>query len=127
MFAWGPAQISAHVSVIGASGLAAVFADVSSPGADDNLLYDFSQVPIPTDNVGPQQTAKPRPWQIGEIAKFIVFIGPISSIFDYRPTRSCGSCLSAIMWGSRRTWSRVMAPMPRIILTRRRCSTLVGC
>jgi Mg2+-importing ATPase len=49
----------------------------------NNLLYDFSQVPIPTDNVGPQQTAKPRPWNMGEIAKFIVFIGPISSIFDY--------------------------------------------
>jgi Mg2+-importing ATPase len=49
----------------------------------NNLLYDFSQVPIPTDNVGPQQTAKPRPWNMGEIAKFILFIGPISSIFDY--------------------------------------------
>jgi Mg2+-importing ATPase len=49
----------------------------------NNLLYDFSQVPIPTDNVGSQQTAKPRPWNMGEIAKFIVFIGPISSIFDY--------------------------------------------
>jgi Mg2+-importing ATPase len=49
----------------------------------NNLLYDFSQVPIPTDNVGPQQIAKPRPWQMGEIARFIVFIGPISSIFDY--------------------------------------------
>jgi P-type Mg2+ transporter len=49
----------------------------------NNLLYDFSQVPIPTDNVGPQQIAKPRPWKMGEIAKFIVFIGPISSIFDY--------------------------------------------
>jgi Mg2+-importing ATPase len=49
----------------------------------NNLLYDFSQVPIPTDNVGPQQIAKPRPWHIGEIARFIVFIGPLSSIFDY--------------------------------------------
>ncbi|HLZ54312.1 MAG TPA: magnesium-translocating P-type ATPase, partial [Verrucomicrobiae bacterium] len=49
----------------------------------NNLLYDFSQVPIPTDNVGPQQIIKPRPWAMGEIAKFIVFIGPISSIFDY--------------------------------------------
>jgi len=49
----------------------------------NNLLYDFSQVPIPTDNVGQQQIAKPRPWHIGEIAKFILFIGPISSIFDY--------------------------------------------
>jgi Mg2+-importing ATPase len=49
----------------------------------NNLLYDFSQVPIPTDNVGPQQTAKPRPWNMGEITKFILFIGPISSVFDY--------------------------------------------
>jgi Mg2+-importing ATPase len=49
----------------------------------NNLLYDFSQVPIPTDNVGQQQIAKPRPWHIGEIARFIVFIGPLSSIFDY--------------------------------------------
>jgi P-type Mg2+ transporter len=49
----------------------------------NGLLYDFSQVPIPTDNVGPQQIAKPRPWAMGEIAKFIMFIGPISSIFDY--------------------------------------------
>ncbi len=49
----------------------------------NNLLYDFSQVPIPTDNVGPQQIAKPRPWNMGEIAKFIIFIGPLSSIFDY--------------------------------------------
>ncbi len=49
----------------------------------NNLLYDFSQVPIPTDNVGANQIAKPRPWAMGEIARFILFIGPISSIFDY--------------------------------------------
>ncbi len=49
----------------------------------NNLLYDFSQVPIPGDNVDPEQVAKPRPWQMGEIAKFILFIGPCSSIFDY--------------------------------------------
>jgi Mg2+-importing ATPase len=49
----------------------------------NNLLYDFSQVPIPTDNVGQQSIARPRPWDIGQISKFIVFIGPISSIFDY--------------------------------------------
>jgi P-type Mg2+ transporter len=49
----------------------------------NNLLYDFSQVPIPTDNVGADLIAKPRPWDIGEITRFILFIGPISSIFDY--------------------------------------------
>ena len=49
----------------------------------NNLLYDFSQVPIPTDNVGSAVISKPRPWQIGEISRFILFIGPISSVFDY--------------------------------------------
>lgn len=49
----------------------------------NNLLYDFSQVPIPTDNVGPTQIARPKPWNMGEIAKFIICVGPISSIFDY--------------------------------------------
>jgi len=49
----------------------------------NNLLYDFSQVPIPSDNVGADLIAKPRPWDIGEITRFILFIGPISSIFDY--------------------------------------------
>jgi len=49
----------------------------------NNLLYDFSQVPIPTDNVGAQQITKPRPWQISQITRFMLFIGPISSIFDY--------------------------------------------
>jgi P-type Mg2+ transporter len=49
----------------------------------NNLLYDFSQVPIPTDDVDPEQVAKPRPWSMGEIARFILFIGPCSSIFDY--------------------------------------------
>ncbi|MGD0518161.1 MAG: magnesium-translocating P-type ATPase, partial [Thermoguttaceae bacterium] len=49
----------------------------------NSLLYDFSQVPIPADEVDPEQIAKPRPWHMGEIAKFILFIGPCSSIFDY--------------------------------------------
>jgi Mg2+-importing ATPase len=49
----------------------------------NNLLYDFSQVPIPTDEVDPEQVARPRPWSMGEIARFILFIGPCSSVFDY--------------------------------------------
>jgi Mg2+-importing ATPase len=49
----------------------------------NNLLYDFSQVPIPADAVDEEQVARPRPWNIGEIKRFIFFIGPISSIFDY--------------------------------------------
>jgi P-type Mg2+ transporter len=49
----------------------------------NNLLYDFSQVPIPSDAVDEEQVARPRPWNIDEIKRFILFIGPISSIFDY--------------------------------------------
>ena len=49
----------------------------------NNLLYDFSQVPIPADDVDPELIAKPRPWSIGAIAKYILLIGPCSSVFDY--------------------------------------------
>ena len=49
----------------------------------NNLLYDFSQVPIPTDEVDPELIARPRPWSMNQITRFILFIGPISSIFDY--------------------------------------------
>ena len=70
-------------SVIGASAWLPYVPMAPIQVLTNNLLYDFSQVPIPTDNVGPEQIARPRPWHIGEIARFIVFIGPISSIFDY--------------------------------------------
>ncbi len=49
----------------------------------NNLLYDFSQIGIPLDHVDEEYLAKPRRWNIKSIQKFMVFIGPISSIFDY--------------------------------------------
>jgi P-type Mg2+ transporter len=49
----------------------------------NNLLYDFSQTTIPTDNVDEDYLTSPRRWDIGNIFKFMVFIGPMSSIFDY--------------------------------------------
>jgi Mg2+-importing ATPase len=49
----------------------------------NNLLYDFSQTAIPTDNVDEDYLTVPQRWDIGNIFKFMVFIGPISSIFDY--------------------------------------------
>ncbi|MFZ4696348.1 MAG: HAD-IC family P-type ATPase, partial [Verrucomicrobiia bacterium] len=49
----------------------------------NNLLYDLSQIAIPTDDVDPEFIAKPRPWSTEEIRHFILRIGPISSIFDY--------------------------------------------
>ena len=49
----------------------------------NNLLYDFSQTAIPTDNVDAEYLARPRRWEIGNIGRYMLFIGPISSIFDY--------------------------------------------
>ena len=49
----------------------------------NNLLYDFSQTTIPTDNVDESDVQAPRRWDIGNIFKFMVMIGPISSVFDY--------------------------------------------
>jgi P-type Mg2+ transporter len=77
-------------SVIGASAWLPYVPMAPIQVLTNNLLYDFSQVPIPTDNVGPQAITRPRPWNMGEIGKFIMFIGPISSIFDYTTY--------AIMW-----------------------------
>jgi Mg2+-importing ATPase len=47
-----------------------------------NLLYDISQVSIPWDDVDQDFLKVPRKWDAGGIARFMVFIGPISSIFD---------------------------------------------
>jgi Mg2+-importing ATPase len=49
----------------------------------NNLLYDLSQAAIPTDNVDAEQVEKPRPWNIKYLTRFILFIGPCSSVFDY--------------------------------------------
>jgi Mg2+-importing ATPase len=70
-------------SVLGASAFLPFVPMLPIQVLTNNLLYDFSQVPIPTDNVDPEQVLKPRPWSMSEITRFILFIGPISSIFDY--------------------------------------------
>lgn len=49
----------------------------------NNLLYDVSQTAIPTDTVDPERIQLPRVWDIKELTRFILFIGPCSSIFDY--------------------------------------------
>ena len=49
----------------------------------NNLLYDFSQTGIPTDNVDKELVNKPLKWNILNIKRFMLVIGPISSLFDY--------------------------------------------
>jgi Mg2+-importing ATPase len=49
----------------------------------NNLLYDFSQIGIPSDKVDDEYITTPRKWNIANIRRFMIFVGPISSIFDY--------------------------------------------
>jgi Mg2+-importing ATPase len=70
-------------SVLGASAFLPFVPMLPIQILTNNLLYDFSQVPIPADEVDPEQIAKPRPWSMEQITRFIVFIGPCSSVFDY--------------------------------------------
>ncbi|MFS8082197.1 MAG: magnesium-translocating P-type ATPase [Ginsengibacter sp.] len=49
----------------------------------NNLLYDISQTSIPWDSMDKEYLEQPKKWNAGGIAKFMMFIGPISSIFDY--------------------------------------------
>ncbi|EHP39495.1 magnesium-translocating P-type ATPase [Cupriavidus basilensis OR16] len=49
----------------------------------NNLLYDFSQTALPTDNVDDDAVSRPRRWEIGKLGRYILCIGPISSLFDY--------------------------------------------
>lgn len=48
----------------------------------NNFLYDLSQITIPSDGVDPEFVEKPKPWNIDFIKHYMVYIGPISSIFD---------------------------------------------
>ena len=57
----------------------------------NNLLYDFSQTTIPTDNVDEEYLTIPRKWDIDNIFKFMIFIGPISSISITPPFSSCST------------------------------------
>ena len=47
-----------------------------------NLLYDISQIAIPFDNVDEELLRAPQRWQPGDIGRFMVFFGPVSSILD---------------------------------------------
>jgi len=70
-------------SVVGASAFLPFLPMLPIQLLTNNLLYDFSQTTIPTDKVDKEWIKKPRQWQISGIQRFILFIGPISSIFDY--------------------------------------------
>jgi Mg2+-importing ATPase len=70
-------------SVVGASAFLPFLPMLPIQVLTNNLLYDFSQTTIPTDQVDAEWLTKPRKWDITEIQRFILVTGPISSIFDY--------------------------------------------
>ena len=49
----------------------------------NNLLYDSSQLAIPTDHVDEEQLRQPSHWDIAFIRRFMIFFGPLSSVFDF--------------------------------------------
>jgi len=49
----------------------------------NNLLYDMSELTIPTDNVDEEALVRPAHWDIGLVRRFMTFFGPISSIYDF--------------------------------------------
>ncbi len=70
-------------SVVGASWFLPFLPMLPIQVLTNNLLYDISQIGIPADTVDVEFTATPRKWNIGNIRRFMIFIGPMSSIFDY--------------------------------------------
>ena len=49
----------------------------------NNLLYDSGEMTIPTDRVDPELLERPAQWDIRLIRRFMIFFGPISSVFDF--------------------------------------------
>lgn len=70
-------------SVIGASAFLPFVPMAPVQVLTNNLMYDFSQTGIVTDKVDDEYLKKPHKWEMSNIAKFMIYIGPISSIFDY--------------------------------------------
>jgi Mg2+-importing ATPase len=70
-------------SVLGASAMLPFLPMLPVQILTQNLLYDISQVSIPWDRMDKDFIEKPQKWDTGGISRFMIFIGPISSIFDY--------------------------------------------
>jgi Mg2+-importing ATPase len=70
-------------SVLGASAFLPFLPMLPIQLLTQNLLYDFSQLAIPFDRVDEEYLVTPRQWRIDDIRRFMIWFGPVSSIFDY--------------------------------------------
>jgi P-type Mg2+ transporter len=79
----GSSNFGNMFSMIGASALLPFLPMLPVQILLNNLLYDFSQTAVASDEVDQEYLAKPRQWDLQAITRFMLYIGPISSIFDY--------------------------------------------
>jgi Mg2+-importing ATPase len=70
-------------SAAGASALLSFLPMLPSQILLNNLLYDSSQLAIPTDTVDEELVARPSRWDVGFIRRFMLVFGPVSSVFDF--------------------------------------------
>jgi P-type Mg2+ transporter len=70
----------------------------------NNLLYDASEVGIPFDQVEPEQLEKPRTWDMDQILRFTLVMGPLSSFFDLATFWSLQSWLAVDVVEFRTAW-----------------------
>ncbi len=70
-------------SAAAASGVLSFLPMLPSQILLNNLLYDAGQLTIPTDRVDPEQLRAPSHWDIAFIRRFMLFFGPLSSLFDF--------------------------------------------
>ncbi len=71
------------LSVVGASAFLPFLPMAPVQVLLNNLLYDVSQTALATDSVDAADLARPRKWDIGNIGRYMLVFGPISSLFDY--------------------------------------------
>ena len=79
----GSSSFGNMFSMVGASALLPFLPMAPVQILVNNLLYDVSQTALATDRVDAEWLARPRRWDVGGIGRYMVCIGPLSSLFDY--------------------------------------------
>ncbi len=79
----GSSNFGNMLSMVGASALLPFLPMAPVQILFNNLLYDISQTAVATDNVDAEFLARPRRWDIRGVGRYMLCVGPLSSIFDY--------------------------------------------
>jgi Mg2+-importing ATPase len=92
------ANLGNALSVLGASAFLPFLPMLPVQILLNNLLYDASQTALATDTVDPDYLQRPRRWEIDSLARYMIWLGPLSSLFDYV---TFGFMLAALHWLTR--------------------------